>query len=107
MAKAKRKDGFAVGFCSVCENPAVTLGQQHLGGVRYCAECIRHTLAWVQWSEEERTHLTAAFATIGDLPKVKKQLEEANKTTPEQRKANAVGESRRRLIEANAAENRD
>jgi hypothetical protein len=103
MAAKRRKDGtgFRVAQCSVCEHFKLTVGEQRAGGVRYCEDCLAHTLTWHQMDQTRREKVRARFAALATQPVVQTALEAGKAITPEERKAHAIGESRRRLMEAN------
>jgi hypothetical protein len=98
-------NGFRVNQCSVCEQYVLTVGQQNHGGVRYCKDCIRHTLAWVQLSEDKRSNLMTKFNELEAMPVVKTALEAGKSMTADELKAIAIGESKRRLMESMLREN--
>lgn len=100
----KSTDGFKVNQCSMCEEFTLTVGQQKIGGVRFCRDCFRHTLAWVQFSEEQRAKLLSVFGQIEAQPHVQALLAAAAKIPAELKKANSIGESRRRLYESERME---
>lgn len=102
MAKRKQvsTDGFNVNQCSMCDEFTLTVGQQKIGGVRFCRYCFRHTLAWVQFSDEQRKNLLSVFDQIAAQSHVQVLLTEAAKIPAELKKANSIGESRRRLYES-------
>lgn len=104
MSRKKRKDGFDVGQCSLCEQYAVTFGQQSHGGVRYCRDCFAHTLAYVQLTGEQRTRLMTIWSGAEQDQRVLTLVEQTNSITPEQRKANSIGEARYRLMMAERIE---
>lgn len=97
---AKSTNGFLVNQCSLCEQFALTVGQQQIGGVRYCQDCIKETLAWVQMGDATRAALLSMFTQHSTNPIVIKALEVAKQFSPELLKSNAIGEARRRLVES-------
>lgn len=97
MSRKKRKEGFGVGQCSLCEHYALTLGQQDHGGIRWCRECFRSSLAYVQLTDEQRTRIMNIWQGTEQDPRIQALLEQAKSVTPDQRKANSIGESRWRL----------
>lgn len=107
MPKKKTTDGFGVAQCSLCDEFTLTIGQQRIGGVRYCRDCIRNTLGWLQLGADGQKELKAAFTRVAALPNTQKLLALAAKIPDEIKKSSAIGESRRRLVEAYASENRD
>lgn len=102
-AKAQERP-FGVNLCSVCTTIKVCFGDQKLGGVRWCAECIKLSLAWFQLDEPQRAKLMQAFAAVAQLPEAIESLKRAEAVTPDQLFALSIGEARRRLADANAAE---
>lgn len=107
MATKKKSDGIAFSVCSICEKMRVTLGSQRLGGIRYCAECMRYTLGWFQMTKEQQENVTKVMAAAEEAPRIKKQKKQFAGVTDELAHAISIGESRRRLMQAYADENRD
>ena len=91
---------FSVGVCSVCEYVRLTYGQQHHGGVRYCQECFKFNLAWVQLGDDGRSGMTDAFTEVAQRPAVKKALADTATFPDDLAKSIAYGESLRRLVES-------
>jgi len=91
-------EGVAIGICSLCERPDATFGQQYVGGIRWCRECIKHSLGWVQFSPEDRVKVMGMMdecaSADGSL------LRECQAFPPEHWHNYAIGESRRRLMDA-------
>lgn len=92
--------GFKVNACSLCEGIKLTAGNQAMGGVRYCAECLTHTLGWFQMDDAGREKIRAHFAMLEAQPAVQTALAAAATITDEERKAISIGESRRRLMDS-------
>jgi hypothetical protein len=74
--------------------------------VRYCQDCLTHTLGWFQMGDEGREKVTAMFDRLTAQPVVQTALEAGKQITAEEKKAHAIGESKRRLMEAMWQENR-
>lgn len=98
---AKKKHGFQVNVCSVCDDFKLTVGEQSHGGVRYCRDCIKHTLAWVQFGEEGQAVVQTNFDKQAERPAIKKALADVGNLNEEERKNYAknvgIGESIYRL----------
>jgi len=103
MAKKASEGSLKVNQCSVCDEVTLTVGQQRHGGVRYCRECIKHTLAWVQLSVVQRDSLMQRFDETAKRPAAAKALALAGNISEDHRKAYAIGESRKRLYESERA----
>lgn len=104
--KKKPAKPFGINQCSVCDVVTITVGTQKIGGIRYCRDCVKLTLGWVQFSESEREGLMKFFDDVAAQPGVQKALDAAAAIPEETRKAAAIGESRRRLIDAEIRETR-
>jgi hypothetical protein len=98
--KARNDNGFRVNQCSVCDAFTLTAGQQIHGGVRYCQDCLKSTLGWLQMSQEMRDKVVAMFEQLVAQPVVQTALAAGKAITAEERTAHAIGESKRRLMDA-------
>lgn len=94
MTKAKRKP-FTVGLCGVCDQYAVCAALTP--SVRYCRTCVKETLGWIQITAGQQAKFTEAFDALEANAGVKKLLARLATVSDEDRKAIAIGESRRRL----------
>jgi hypothetical protein len=97
MSRRKDRNGFSANQCSLCESITLTLGDQGMGGVRYCRDCIRETLGWHQLSPEAKVSLQTRFINALQDPEYKRQMTMWGTPTPEERQAISIGESRYRL----------
>lgn len=94
---------FGVSVCSVCEQVRLSVGSHKHGGIRYCEECIKHTLGWIQVGEAGQKNLIKYFDMLGKVPTIKKLIEKKSKDiSPELAKDIAYGESVKRLVESEA-----
>lgn len=99
-AKRKSDKPFTVNLCAVCEEyhvVAVAPGDA-TRTIRYCRDCIQHTLGWVQFTEEQRTKLLAVYDGIAALPGMDKLLAKYRAIPAEAKKAVSIGESVRRAM---------
>ena len=100
--RKKFPEGVAIGVCSLCEKPDATFGQQYPGGIRWCRQCIRQSLGWVQFSADQRTQVMGLLNQCAADDR--QLLEECQTMPPEHWHNHALGESRRRLIDASIKE---
>jgi hypothetical protein len=105
MARQRRPkqvpDGWGINQCSLCSFWKLTIGQQKHGGVRYCQDCFRHTLAWVQLGTDGQTRLMDRWNAMQAREDVQAGIKESEPLNdPETRKAHEIGESKRRLFES-------
>lgn len=101
MGKKKSTDGFGVNQCSLCDLIKLTIGQQRHGGVRFCQDCFKQTLAWVQMSEEARNKTMSLFEKLSAHAEIQTLIKDGEKISEADRKAMSVGESMKRLYESN------
>lgn len=102
MTIIQAKDAkFGVGICSSCDVLACTYGQHSHGGIRYCQECFKSTLSWVQLGEMQEAMLIL-WDKIAQSDPIKAQFEKVGNVSPELRKAIGDGEAVRRLYESEA-----
>lgn len=99
-SKKQQPFKFGVNPCSLCEKMDLTIGQQSFGGIRYCQDCLKLTLGWVQLSEDNRNKIITLFDKFRQNDKVKVLLEDAKKITPEELKSLSIGESKNRLFQS-------
>jgi len=97
---------FGINQCSLCDAFALTVGTQAHGGVRYCRDCVKHTLGWVQLDDMQRVGLMNRFDEAEKQPGVSVVLKAAAAIPDEHRKAHAIGESKKRLLQAQLEEAR-
>jgi hypothetical protein len=101
MAKQKQDNyKFAVNPCSMCEKVDLTFGQQSWGGVRWCQECLKKSFSWFQLNEEQRTKITLLYDKLRQHDKIKQQLQDAEKITPEDLKNLSIGEAKFRVMDS-------
>jgi len=91
---------FAVNPCSLCEKIDLTFGQQSWGGIRWCQECLKKSLGWFQLKDDAREKVTIIFGKLRRQDKIKQQLKDAEKATPEDLKNMSIGESKHRLMDS-------
>ncbi len=97
-----KKEGqpFGVNACSLCEQIALTFGEQKWGGIRYCEPCLHETLSWLQLDEAGQENITKLFAAVRKIPTVEKQLAKYSKVSAETLHSVSIGESRARMMQA-------
>ena len=102
MVKRKPLDNykFAVNPCSLCEKIDLTFGQQSWGGIRWCQECLKKSLGWFQLSDDAKAKVTLIFDKLRQHEKIKQQLKDADKMTPEDLKNLSIGESKFRVMDS-------
>lgn len=105
-AKKQPTMKFAVSVCSVCEKVVLCLGDQRHGGIRYCINCLTHTLGWFQMSADGQEKIRTAFAEAESSPRIKKQHKQSSSISDELAHSVAVGEARRRAWMADIEESR-
>lgn len=100
--RKKFPEGVAIGVCSLCEKPDATFGQQYAGGVRWCRQCIKLSLGWVQFSSDDRVKVIDMMnqCAVDDAA----LLRECQAMPQEHWHNHAIGESRRRVIDADMKE---
>jgi hypothetical protein len=96
----KPANGFSVNACSVCEEIVLTVGNRRFGGIRYCEDCLKSTLGWIQLHESQRERITKIFRELRKTKRYAKEMASAANVDDETKKSISIGEAHLRVFEA-------